>query len=293
MRLQQLLKIVHQRMERKPMGSMKKLTIGLILVLAGLPAPVLKGQAAWGEPDIKDIVVCNVYWEDFKVVNLPYPKVGKFVVTFGSTADTDGMESIVVKGPDGYTFHMNLERYTTSNLNGYLGSGNRIWFMGFERRGFLKDGRYDITLTYKNGRISRKGRVLKYSSEILDAYLKITPEFSPTGRLQAGADPSRIVLKWTVVPGVEAHYMTRIGTNHGSGRSWSNNFGWIYQDTIFGYGTSNPDNAGLNKGELKVETTLKPGRRYLWFTEILDSNDFNRINIAVFCRYQYLFTDWE
>jgi hypothetical protein len=264
--------------------------IGLGLILFVLLFPVVQARAASGEPDIKNIVVCNVYWEDFKAVSLPYPGVSKFVVTFGAAANPDLMESITVKGPEGYTYNISLKRYTTENLNGYLGTADRIWFMGFDRRGFLKDGQYDITLAYKSGGVTRKGRVLKYSSEILDAYLKIKPEFSPTGHVPAGASLSDITLKWTVVPGVEAHYMTRIGTNRNSRDNWTTSFGWIFQDTIFGYGTGNPSNRGINKGELKVEKTLKPGRQYLWFTEILDSDDFNKINIAIFLKYQYLIT---
>ncbi|MBW2322136.1 MAG: hypothetical protein JRF41_01210, partial [Deltaproteobacteria bacterium] len=280
----------HQKLRLLTVCCKKKFLLGLTLVSFVLLSSVLLVQAASGEPEIKDIVVCNVYWEDFKAMNLPYPRVSKFVVTFGSAVSPDLMESISVKGPDGYTYDINLERYTTKNLNGYVGTGNGIWFMGYDRRGFLKDGRYDITLKYKSGRITRKGRVMKYSSEILDAYLKIKPEFSPTGHLPAGADLSGITLKWTVAPGIKAHYMTRIGTNRGSGNNWTKNFGWIFQDTIFGYGTGNPYNRGINKGELKVDKTLKPGQWYLWFTEILDSDDFNKINIAIFCKYQYLIT---
>jgi hypothetical protein len=267
--------------------------IALFLVSFVVLFPVSQVHSVPGKPDIKDIVVCNVYWEDFRTMNLPSPRVSKFVVTFGSAADPNLMESIRVNGPYGYTYDISLEPYTTKNLNGYLGKLGRIWFMGYERRGFLRDGRYDITLTYKSGRITSKGRVLKYSSEILDAYLKIRPEFSPTGRLHADTDLSDITLRWTVVPGVKAHYMTRIGTNLGSRNNWTRDFGWIFQDTIFGYGTGNPYNRGINKGELKVKTALKPGRWYLWFTELLDSNDFNKINIAIFCKYQYLFTAKE
>jgi hypothetical protein len=275
------------------MCSKKTCFIALILVSWLLMLPASQVDAVPGESDIKDIVVCNVYWEDFRIMNLPSPRISKFVVTFGSAADPVLMESIRVNGPDGYAYDISLEPYTTRNLNGYLGTRGRIWFMGYQRRGFLKDGRYDITLTYKSGRVTKKGRVLKYSSEILDAYLKIRPEFSPTGRLPEGADLSDITLRWTVVPGVKAHYMTRIGTNLGSRNNWTRDFGWVFQDTIFGHGTGNPFNRGINKGEVKVKTTLQPGKQYLWFTELLDSNDFNRINIAIFCKYQYLFTAKE
>ena len=271
----------------------KNSLFGLILVSFVVLSPVSPVHAVPGEPDIKDIVVCNVYGEDFRTMNLPSPRVSKFVVTFGSAADPDLMESIRVNGPYGYTYDISLKPYTNITLNGYLGTRGGIWFMGYERRGLLKDGRYDITLTYKSGRVTKKGRVLKYSSEILDAYLKIRPEFSPTGGLQADTDLSDITLRWTVVPGIKAHYMTRIGTNLGSRNNWTRDFGWVFQDTIFGYGTGNPFNRGTNKGEVKVTTTLKPGKQYLWFTELLDSNDFNKINIAIFCKYQYLFTARE
>jgi hypothetical protein len=73
-------------------------------------------HAVPGEPDINDIVVCNVYWEDFRAMNLPYPRVSKFVVTFGSAADPDLMESIRVNGPYGYTYDISLEPYTNKTL---------------------------------------------------------------------------------------------------------------------------------------------------------------------------------
>ena len=272
-----------------------RLMRGLLILL--LPAVIClvfflahPAVADWEEPDIKDIVVCNVYWEDYRAVNLPNPLVSKFVVTFDSAADPGLIESITIKGPSGYTYDMNIAPYNHRTLNGYIGSGRSIWFMGFDRNGFLKNGRYDITLKYKSGRVSQKGRVLDYSDDLLNAYLKIKPEFSPTGNLSDDANLRNITLKWTVVPGIEANYMTRIGTNRNDQKYWGKIFGWVFQDSIFGYGTGNPNNTGLNKSELKVGTRLRPGKWYLWFTEILDSNDFNQINIAIFLKYQYFVT---
>jgi len=263
---------------------------GIILAILAMFSLESGAIAGWGEPDIKDIVVCNVYWENYKDMGLEFPRISKFVVTFASAADPNRMESIKVKGPNGYAYNIGLERYTTKNLNGYIGRKGGLWFMGFDRRGFLKDGRYDITLKYKSGYQNTKGRVLRYTNDILDAYLKIKPKFSPIGYLPANTDLSDITLKWSVVPGIKTHYMTRIGTNRGSSNNWKSDFGWVYQDTIFGYGTGNSYNTGMNKGELRVKRSLKPGKQYLWFTEIIDSNNFNKINIAIFLKYQYFFT---
>jgi len=271
----------------------KNLFCCFFIILCLLLFSLIKVQCASGKPDIKDIVVCNVYWEDYKIMDLSSPRVSKFVVTFGSRANPKLMKSIKVSGPDGYTFDISLKPYTNKTLNGYLETKNIIWFMGYDRNGFLKDGRYDITLTYKSEHVTSKGRILKYSDEILDAYLKIKPEFSPTGKLPEGTDLSNITLKWTIIPGVNAHYMTRIGTNLGSQNNWIEDFGWIFEDTILGYGTGNPYNTGINKSEVKVNTTLNPGQWYLWFTEILDSNDLNKINIAIFSKCQYIYIAGE
>jgi len=246
---------------------------------------------AGSQPGIKDIVVCNIYWENYKYLRLSSPRLSKFVVTFKRDGfpDAGAMESLSVQGPENYTYTINITPYMQSNLNGYIETPGSIWFMGFDRRGFLKNGAYTITLKYRNGRVSTKSRVLNYSSEILDAYLKTGKSFSPSKRLKPGIALDRVVLKWTVLEGMEAYYMTRLG-EYPLRRSTRKSSNWLFQDTIFGYGTGNPSNTGLNKGQVLVDRALQPDTEYLWFTEILDSNDFNEINIAIFESYQYFKT---
>lgn len=48
--------------------------IRLAMILSGILILGSTANAAWGEPDIKDIVVCNVYWEDFKLMGLSIPR---------------------------------------------------------------------------------------------------------------------------------------------------------------------------------------------------------------------------
>jgi len=56
------------------------LLIGIIICLF----PFFSTGAEGGEPDIKDIVVCNVYWENYKDMNLLFLRISKFVVTFSA-----------------------------------------------------------------------------------------------------------------------------------------------------------------------------------------------------------------
>jgi hypothetical protein len=101
-----------------------------------------------------------------------------------------------------------------------------------------------------------------------------------------------VVLKWTVLKGVDAYYMTRLGTNRGPDGKRTRSH-WIFEDTIFGDGTGNPRNTGLNKGSLHIKQSLNADTPYYWFAEILDSNDFNKINIAIFLQTQHFRTGQE
>ena len=246
---------------------------------------------AASQPGIKDIVVCNVYWENYKYVHLPGPRLSKFVVTFQAnhSPDPSAMESLSVEGPGNYAHTINITPYSQSNLNGYIETPGSIWFMAFDRSGFLKNGTYTITLKYRDSKVSTKSRVLNYTGDILDAYLRTRKSFSPSNRLDSTIPLDRVILKWTVLEGLEAYYMTRLG-EYPLRKSTRTSSNWLFQDTVFGYGTGNPHNTGLNKGQVLVNKTLQPNTGYLWFTEILDSNDFNRINIAIFQFYQYFKT---
>jgi hypothetical protein len=267
------------------------LLFALVFILAlSLSQPCSGGS----EPGIKDIVVCNIYWEDYKYVDLPGPRLSKFVVTFNSfrPVDTEAIESLSVKGPENYTYKIDIVPYNRKNLNGFIETPGTTWFMAFDRRGFLKNGPYTITLKYRGGKVSRKSRVLNYTDTILNVYLKTKLSFSPTGRLPDSDRLDGITLRWTVLPKVKAYYETRLG-KYPLTESSGTSSGWVFQDSIFGYGTGNPTNTGLNKGNVRVGKTLQPDTGYLWFTEILDSNNFNQINIAIFESYQYFRTGKE
>lgn len=267
------------------------LLVIICLILAAFAAYAAKDEATGhtrklATPDIKDVIVCNVYWEEFKKVKLSSPRTSKFVVTFVSPVEVDALESVTVSGPNGYTFDFELQPHCEANLNGYLEAGGHVWFLGFERSGFLEDGSYTFTVRFRNGHVARKVRSLDYSSEILDAYLRAKPEFSPSGQVESGTDLSNVVLKWTVLPDVDAYYLTRIGIDDGRNDNTLTGVNWVYADTILGFGTGNLFNTGLNKDQLPIDATLRPAQEYVWFTEILDANDFQKMNLAIFCTYQ-------
>ena len=244
------------------------------------------------EPEIKDIVACNVYWEDHQYTSLDNPEAAKFVVTLNTDqrVDVSLIDSISVSGPSSYTKQFDIVPFTLQNVSGYVDEidNNYLWFQTYDEKGFLKNGKYTITLKYKSGRTSKKSRILNYSDELLRIYKNTKLAFSPKGVLSKSST-EKLNLHWTVIPGTEAYYATRL-MKYVPDDPTSVTVPIMF-DNIFGQGKGNINNTGLNKQNVSVLLNLQPGFQYIWFTEILDSNNLNEINIAIFQPVQFFWFD--
>jgi hypothetical protein len=249
-------------------------------------------------PQIIDVVAAQIYW-GFGY-GLP-DKQSKFVVLFDKMfgeAGTSNIARMYAEGPDGYRFEIDNQAFTNQNGNGYIEEAaynNYRWFMAFDRSGFLKDGEYTVVVEYKNGEKSQMSRTLQYDDSILASYLADRDKivFSPTnaGSPEAqspavNASESPLEVKWTTLAGLggpDAYYCLRIAEDKGS--AWDNANMTVF-DNIFDASKVAPD-AGLNKASFSVGGgILKPGSKYLWFTEICDSNHYRDINICIFQPFQ-------
>lgn len=246
-------------------------------------------------PEITDIVAAQIYW-GFGY-GLP-ERQSKFVVLFDKmfgAAGTDNIERMYAEGPDGYRFEIMNQAFTGANGNGYIeeaGHNDYRWFMAFDRSGFLKDGEYTVTVEYKNGEKSQMSRTLRYDDSILSSYLANGDKigFSPATADSSAAEPvdaseNPLEIKWTTLNslgGPDAYYCLRVAENRGSG--WDN-ANLVVFDNIFDASKATAT-AGLNKASFSVEALLKPADRYLWFTEICDSNHYRDINICIFQPFQ-------
>jgi hypothetical protein len=248
-------------------------------------------------PQITDIVAAQIYW-GFGY-GLP-ERQSKFVVLFDKmfgAAGTDNIERMYAEGPDGYRLEIENQPYTGQNGNGYIEearySGYR-WFMAFDRSGLLKDGEYTVTVEYKNGEKSQMSRTLRYDDSILSSYLanKDRIVFSPTTvgnpaaeSVAVDATQSPLKAKWTTLDsldGPDAYYCLRVAEDRGNG--WDSGSMVVF-DNIFDASKGAPT-AGLNKASFSVEGLLKPDSKYIWFTEICDSNRYRDINICIFQPFQ-------
>jgi hypothetical protein len=254
-------------------------------------------------PQIADIVVTQVYW-DFQD-NQPRRQF-KFVVMFDGMYGVDStraIKSMYAEGPNNYRFEIKNQPYDVSGGNGYIVEsswGNLIWYMAFDKTGFLPDGEYTITAEFTNGAKSQMSRVLRYDDSLLSSYLanKDRLVFSPTAwgvppaEPVAVSDPQNVVeARWTTLDtfgGPDAYYCIRVSEDTGGG--WGSGDLALF-DNIFGQSASVPA-AGLNKSSISLSTTspLKPDAKYMWFVEICDSNRFRDINVCIFQPMQLFLT---
>lgn len=243
------------------------------------------GTCAVQSPQIWDTVATDVYW-DFG--DRPDLELGKFVVTFAQPPDSfcaTSIESAFVTGPDGYRFELDpTEPLDLENLNGYVDDHfiHAVWLMGFDRRGFLREGDYTITVRFKDGVVRRQVNRFSPRRDLLDAYLQRRDaiSFSPSGALVRATSPDP--LRWTTMAelgGPSAYYSVRLSRPLDGFLDPHN---LIFWDAIFYQSYLRPD-AGLDNGTQSLAPLMiHPNKRYAWFVEILDSNRLQDLNMAIF-----------
>jgi len=254
------------------------------------------------EPRIQiyDIMACNVYVDyDFA----SQAEQHKFLVTFfpiGNAFLPEYIENVTAFGPDGYQVDFKNQEYNLKNINGYIVDKKfgSCWYMVNLPTGFMKEGEYKIEVTLKDGNIISKSRFQENApgEKLLDAYMKskekILKSYNPgtLNPLKKVASLKNVKVKWKTLKdttGVDAYYIFRISM--GKTSTEFNIQKLIWWDNVFVHRLGQID-YGLNKGEVLIETELKPNTSYAYFVETTDSNAMGQTNICIFQPHQIFVT---
>ena len=165
--------------------------------------------------------------------------------------------------------------------------------------GFMKEGEYTIEVKCKNGDVVKKSRMQDNvpSKALVASYLKnqkkIYNSFSPsTARKLPATSPLKdIKITWSPLKkmrGVDAYYIFRI--TEGKASREFNTQKLVWWDNVFVQRLHGNKEAGLNRGEVVIDSELKPKTSYVYFVEITDSNIMGATNICIFQPHQILMT---
>jgi hypothetical protein len=252
-------------------------------------------------PPIDDIVVSQIYLDHSDDSNNFPKKQAKFEVYFFGLVgekNTNAIKNINVDGPNGYNFQFKNQSFNFQNGNGYIVDGyNRqvVRYLAFDRKGFLEDGNYTITVDYWNGETRSRSRVLKSKNRMLKDYLKFKEEIAYNAKEvpKYMGDPKIYAdIEWTTLnklKGVDAYYALYVskGRNDYINLHDLTHFDNIYQNRLL------MPLYGLNKNSALVNTRWRPlqsNTEYTWFVEICDSNKHSDINITIYQPIQYFKT---
>lgn len=255
------------------------------------------------EIKIFDIMACNVYW-DFEDSRMP-KETHKFLVALYPTPGVvapEMIEKIVAYGPGGYQVNFRNEIYNNDDLNGWFYDPKipNYWYMVNLPTGFMKEGEYTIEITCKDGKVVKKSRIQKNapSDAMVTSYLKhwdeIFNSFSPSKKnpMKKGDSLKNIKCSWKTLKDVDNHdafYVYRLAESaipkefNGNKLVWFDN---IYMQRLM----NNDAKTGLNRGEVIIETELKPDTSYGYFVEITDGNIAGDANICIFQPHQFFKT---
>lgn len=250
---------------------------------------------------IYDIMACNVYvdFEDSRFQKEQH----KFLIAFyptGKTPTPSLIDGITAYGPDGYRVDFINQEFTRQNINGYIYDGkyHNYWYMVNLPTGFLKEGEYTIEVRCKDGNVVKKSRFQDNapSRAIVSAYrqhrdaMYDSYSLSKTKQMSAGAPLKDIKITWSTLKelgGVDAYYIYRLSEGK-SGKEF-NTQKLVWWDNVFVQRMRGNAGAGLNRGEVVIDTPLKPKADYVYFVEITDGNVMGATNICIFQPHQ-LFT---
>lgn len=213
-------------------------------------------------------------------------EISKFVVRFSDpTINFRHIESIRIEGPDGYAFDIAVRRiFDPNRKNGFLIDleSGRFWYMAFDERQFVPEGDYTAVVHYIDGRIARRSRALRRNRPMLQAYLQRRGEmnYQPRGSVTTN-DLGAVEFRWptlTSLGGPDAFYSLWVSAGH---TEWADLRLTVFSEDIY---HREPD-YGRNESTRLV--SLKPGP-HTWFTEILDSNRLDDINLVIFQPSQWI-----
>jgi len=282
----------------------------LLLSMAFALTGVAQAQEKPAAPVVKisGIMVPNVYmdfdadYKDYKIVKEQH----KFLVSFYPVEKgvfvPDLIDKITGYGPDGYKVEFAVnQKFDDINKNGYIydAAYGYYWYQNYRDTGFLKEGEYRIEVKCKNGDVLKQYRVQRNgpSEALVSAYLKnkekIRQSHSPSksNQMPAGTPLKGVKVSWSTLKKLadfDAYYVFRICEGKASRDFDTQNLVWwdyIYRQSFFGQPF-----AGLNRGEVVIETELKPKTSYVYFVEITDANISNDANICIFQPHQIFVT---
>ncbi|MFX0164937.1 MAG: DUF362 domain-containing protein [Promethearchaeota archaeon] len=252
-------------------------------------------------PPIDNIGVSQFFLDGRGSKDLP-EKQGKFEVRFFGLVgekNTNAIKNITVEGPKGYEFQFKNQPFDYRNGNGYIVDNyNRqmVWYLGYDRNGFLEDGEYKFKIDYWNGETRFKTRILDANNKLLENYLKLKNriEYSYEEKSKYMGDPKIYVnAKWTTLDklkGVDAYYAFYVSKGR---EDFINLHDLTHFDNIFATSILIPS-YGLNKNSGLINTRwrpLTPDTYYSWVTEICDFNTYKNINMTIHQPTQYFKTN--
>lgn len=248
---------------------------------------------------ITTFLAADVY-DDSQYVPDAQKSTAKFVVVFndgpGQLQPSD-ISELVITGPNGFTFNIVNQEFAYPGFNGWIRDpvAGDLWWEGFlapdanGNTAFLADGKYQVRVDFADGAKDRAHRKLTTDPDLLSAYLALKSgvQFSPSG---TAAPAAGVPFSWTTLAslgGPKAYYNV-----------WASpdpNFavGFVdaqtgLQSNIFAQAATKPK-AGLNMSSFTM--TGLPMGDSVWFTEILDSNVLDDINLAIFQPIQFFVAD--
>jgi hypothetical protein len=244
--------------------------------------------------EIHRIVVTNLFVDDRF---LGWRQGGKFVVLFDPAAgkiNPQAIRSIKVQGPNHYAFEVRPHaKYRAPSFNGYVDDAllDTCWYMAIERSTLLADGEYTIRVTWADGTLKERSRVLTFDAALSrSAYAsRARMHFEPTGLVPRNVDLSVTRLTWTTLKsldGQDAFYSSRLSRGLSL---YVDTPGLAHYDNILELSQTVPT-AGLNIGQSITSPPLQRLSGYTWFVEALDGNEYEAINTAVFFRHQWFAT---
>jgi len=246
---------------------------------------------------IYDIMACNVYW-DFATPGVAKHQ-HKFLVAFyptGGPPVPELIEKITARGPGGYAVDIANQKFTGLNKNGHIHdrTTQSHWYMVNLDTGFMREGEYTIEVVGRDGSVCSKSRLQRHApgAALVGAYKenrqRVYDSFSPgEGAVLAPEVPRKNVpLKWSSLKELadqDAYYIFRLSEGASIKDFDTQRLTWW--DNIFVQRGADPT-AGLNRSQVLIGAELTPGKPYVYFTEITDSNAMGETNMCIFQPHQ-------
>lgn len=243
-------------------------------------------------PPIDEIVVSQYFLDNKNGLdNLPM-KQAKFEVRFFGLVgekSANAIKNIIIEGPKGYEFKIKSQIFNPIDGNGFIVDNyNRqmVRYLAYDRKGFIEDGEYKITVDYWNGETRYKSRTLHTNNNILNNYLAVRDKIKYFSEETINnLEDSRIFVntKWTTLNqlgGNDAFYANYVSVER---KPYVNLHDLTHFNNIYTNSLLMPS-YGLNKESAYVNTRwrpLKPKTEYTWLVETCDSNKYDKINMTI------------